>query len=143
MLLVVLLGGVACGSSGYEPVTRSASEEARSRRELHLVAGHDRPTEPCTDVTESATDPLIVARESFFAPACLVVSVGQSLIARNDGNALHNLTVDGTWFGKDVHPGAQIHVPSLDRIVGANPGTYTFSCIYHSAAGMVGRLIVR
>ncbi len=95
------------------------------------------------DVTASATDPLIVSRESFFMPACLVVSAGQSLIVRNEGNALHNLTVDGTWFGMDVPPGEEIHVPSLSRLVGANPGTYTFSCTYHSAAGMVGRVIVR
>lgn len=95
------------------------------------------------DATGSATDPVIVARESFFAPACLVVSAGQALVVRNEGNALHNLTVDGTWFGMDVPAGGEIRVPSLARVVGANPGNYPFSCSYHSAAGMVGRVIVR
>ncbi len=143
-LVLAVLAGAACGaSSGSEPSTRTASEEARSRRELHLVAGHDRPVEPCTDVSASATEPLIVAGESFFAPSCLVVSAGQSLVVRNEGNALHNLTVDGTWFGVDVPPGGEIRVPSLARVVGANPGTYTYSCTYHSASGMVGRVIVR
>lgn len=143
-LMILLVVGAACGSPSVSaPPARTASEEARSRRELHLVAGHDRPAEPCMDATASATDPVIVARESFFAPACLIVSAGQSLVVRNEGNALHNLTVDGTWFGVDVPPGAEIRVPSLARVVGANPGTYTYSCTYHSASGMVGRVIVR
>jgi plastocyanin len=76
--------------------------------------------------------------ENAFAPADLTVSSGGSVEVTNDGQALHNLTIEGTEVDQDVEPGQSSAVT-----VEAEPGEYTMFCEYHREAGMEGTVTVQ
>lgn len=71
-----------------------------------------------------------------FQPADLTVAAGADLELVNDGEALHNLTVDG--IDQDVQAGQSASVT-----IDLDPGEYRMVCEYHEAQGMEGTLTVQ
>lgn len=51
-----------------------------------------------------------------------------TIVIKNEGDAEHNLTVEGLGLDKDVQPGATAEVPVTPKA-----GTYPFHCEYHPA----------
>lgn len=76
--------------------------------------------------------------DNAFDPATLTVSSGDSLEVSNDGQALHNLTVEGEGIDQDVQAGQSASV-TMDL----EPGEYTMFCEYHRSAGMEGSITVQ
>ncbi len=71
-----------------------------------------------------------------FQPADLTVTSGTELQLVNDGQAPHNLTVEG--IDQDVAAGQSSSVT-----IDLEPGEYHMVCEYHEAQGMEGTLTVQ
>jgi plastocyanin len=80
----------------------------------------------------------VQAGDSFFAPTCQTgVRPGTvTLLVRNTGRILHNLSVPAQKLDKDVAPGQTITVTV--KVAGK---ALPYFCKYHRAAGMVGSLL--
>jgi plastocyanin len=76
--------------------------------------------------------------DNAFQPADLTVSAGDTVEVSNDGQAEHNITIEGTDVDEDVDPGGSISIT-----VDADPGEYTMFCKYHRAGGMEGTVTVQ
>ena len=68
------------------------------------------------------------------------ISETRPFIVKNEGNNLHNFTVQGTNISIDIQPGGQLVWPRPGDHLG--PGNYTVFCKYHVYAGMTGDFIV-
>ena len=68
------------------------------------------------------------------------IAESRPFIVKNEGNNLHNFTVQGTNTSIDIQPGGQLVWPRLGDHLG--PGNYTVFCKYHVYAGMTGDFIV-
>jgi hypothetical protein len=64
------------------------------------------------------------------------------LVIVNEGSNLHNVTIVGTDFSRDVRPGHHIAIRRIDSLF-AKPGRYPFFCSYHVDRGMKGVIVVR
>ena len=76
--------------------------------------------------------------DNAFQPADLTVTAGDTVEVSNDGQAEHNITIEGTDIAEDVDPG-----DSTSITVDAERGDYTMFCKYHRAAGMEGTVTVQ
>jgi plastocyanin len=76
--------------------------------------------------------------DNAFEPADLTVAAGSSLEVSNDGQAPHNITIEGTDIDEDVDPGQ-----STSITIDAEAGEYTMFCEFHRAAGMEGTVTVQ
>jgi plastocyanin len=76
--------------------------------------------------------------DNAFQPADLTVSAGGTVEVSNDGQAEHNITIEGTDVDEDVAPG-----DSTSITVAAEPGDYVMFCEYHRAGGMEGTVTVQ
>lgn len=95
----------------------------------------DEDVDVDVDVDGDGADTL-VALDNEFNPEDFTTAAGGSFELRNDGDAMHNLTIPEADVDRDVAPGDSetISVPTLE------PGTYEFSCEYHVGQGMTGTL---
>ena len=75
--------------------------------------------------------------DNAFEPSALSVASGSELQLTNDGQAPHNLTIEGTEIDEDVDAGQSGSVT-----VDAEPGDYTMFCEYHRDAGMEGTVTI-
>jgi plastocyanin len=131
---VALLAGCASDPAARPGERRPAPPSAKARRELHLVAGHDRPGEPCGADAGPLVE--IVARETFFSPSCLRIRPGQRVVLRNLGNATHNFSLREAGIAVDVTSAGRGRTRPLPETLAR--GTYEFFCRFHASAGMVG-----
>ena len=76
--------------------------------------------------------------DNAFEPADLTVSAGAEIELTNDGQALHNLTIEEAGIDEDVESGASTTVA-----VDLEPGQYEMICEYHEAQGMTGTVTVQ
>ncbi len=118
-LAVVALAilGVACGGGGDS------------------AAPAPQGTTP-TEATSPAGAELVM-RDNEFVPRSFSIQAGSEIALRNEGQAPHNLTVEGQDVDHDVQPGGT-ETESLEL----EPGTYDIVCKFHEAAGMTGTLTV-
>jgi plastocyanin len=87
--------------------------------------------------TEPASGTTLVMKDNMFEPADFTIQSGTRITLKNEGAALHNLTVEGQDFNKDVNPG---ETENEDFEIPA--GSYTMFCRFHRAQGMEGTLTV-
>lgn len=78
------------------------------------------------------------AIDNAFQPAALTVSAGAEVDFTNDGQALHNLTIEGTNVNEDLEAGESSTIP-LD----IDAGEYAMFCEYHRTVGMEGTITVQ
>lgn len=74
----------------------------------------------------------------FFAPTCVAVAPGTlTVTVKNDGTALHNLSITSLGIDEDVPAGESVTV-----IVGFHGSApLPFFCKYHVASGMQGAFV--
>ncbi|HYH28432.1 MAG TPA: cupredoxin domain-containing protein [Actinomycetota bacterium] len=80
----------------------------------------------------------LVMVDNAFEPAELTIGAGSELELSNQGQAPHNLTIEGTSIDEDLDAGGSSTV-TLD----AEPGTYTMFCEFHRSAGMEGTVTIQ
>jgi plastocyanin len=93
------------------------------------------------DAATKATGTPVTLKEFAIDPSMLDVSAGSTLTVRNEGTAVHNLTVAGTDLATpDLQAGGSA---SLD-LSSLKPGNYTVFCSIpgHRAAGMEAMLML-
>jgi len=80
---------------------------------------------------------------SSFDPGEITIPANTDVTLRlvNEGNATHNLTIDGPGIISEMVPGGE----STELVVNLPPGTYSIGCDVpgHRIAGMTGVLHVR
>jgi plastocyanin len=64
------------------------------------------------------------------------------LVVTNEGSDVHNVTIPGTTFSRDVRPGHSLYVGRIGSLF-TKPGRYPFFCRYHLDRGMKGVIVVR
>ena len=87
--------------------------------------------------TGSGAGATLTMVDNAFEPADATFATGEEIELVNDGQAIHNLTVEGAEIDQDVEAGQSASV-ALDL----EPGEYTMFCEYHRGAGMEGTLTV-
>jgi plastocyanin len=75
--------------------------------------------------------------DNAFSPVDVTIAADGTLEMVNDGAALHNVTIEGTDFDKDVNAG-ETETESVE----VAPGEYTMICKYHVSIGMEGTITV-
>jgi plastocyanin len=122
----------ACGGGGS---TASPQASAQSCAELAGLTGNvsDHGSAAAAGATID-----IQAGDSFFAPTCEtgVPSGTVTLVVKNTGGALHNVSIPDQGIDEDVGAGETIRV---DVPTGSSPIQYF--CKYHRTSGMVGALL--
>lgn len=88
--------------------------------------------------TERGSATTLTTIDNAFQPSSITASSGSELELVNDGQALHNFSIEGTDVSQDVDPGASATV-SVD----VDAGDYTMFCKYHRAAGMEGTVTIQ
>jgi len=70
----------------------------------------------------------------------ITLSPERVFVVKNQGRNLHNVTIPEIDFSRDIRPGEQVDFRPVGKRM--PPGTYNIVCKYHSAEGMVGKIIV-
>ncbi len=58
----------------------------------------------------------------------------------NQGNNLHNVTIPGTDFDRNIRPGRRVTIPAIGAVL--EPGRHPFFCSLHADREMKGVLVV-
>jgi hypothetical protein len=69
------------------------------------------------------------------------LALDRTLVFKNAGRNLHNVTITGSTLSRDLEPGESLTIPSLGSLVDG-PGRYRLICKYHADVGMSGDLVV-
>jgi plastocyanin len=143
---LLALAASACGGSGdgngqsKPPAASQTTGSGSAGGSKKCPAGSGLPGSVNDHGAAAAAGPqlTIQAGDSFFAPTCQTgVRPGTvTLLVRNTGRILHNLSVPTQRLDKDVAPGQTITVKV--KVAGK---TLPFFCKYHRTAGMVGALL--
>jgi plastocyanin len=139
---VAIVGGACSGGGNDNPVSGGSTPPSSTSTSAITgcqgipglsgsVADHGRAKATGAQLSLEAGD-------SFFAPTCLddVAEGTVSLVVRNTGSALHNVSIPDQGIDSDVPAGETITVSvKVDR------DPVAFFCKYHRTSGMVGALL--
>jgi plastocyanin len=76
--------------------------------------------------------------DNAFQPSSLTVAAGSDLELTNDGQTIHNLSIEGTDLSEDLEAGQSTTVT-----IDLEPGDHTMFCEYHRSIGMEGVITVQ
>jgi len=135
-MTVMALVGVACGGGDNRPASgaSTATSVAGSCQGIpglpESVADHGRKQATGSELSVEAGD-------SFFSPTCFDVRADKvTLVVRNTGSALHNVSIPEQGIDADV-AGSQAITVAVN--LGTTPVPYF--CKYHRTSGMFGALL--
>jgi plastocyanin len=127
--------GVLAGAFGVTSLLQACGSSADSRQV--------QDDEPVVEMTDEMT----------FEPDLLTIETGQSVIWRNAGTMVHTTTADPDKAQRLEHVSLPEGAAGWDsgllrageswRHTFEVPGEYTYFCIPHESAGMVGRIVVK
>jgi hypothetical protein len=69
------------------------------------------------------------------------IALDRTLVFKNEGRNLHNVTIAGTTLSRDLAPGERLSIEEIGSLVDG-PGRYRLICKYHADLGMNGDLVV-
>lgn len=145
---VCALGMLALVAAGCRGAERRSSAPGDRRADSTVAAAAPARCPPDAGLDSSVSDHgaaaavggaiSVEAGDSYFAPTCETeVSAGTAtLVVRNTGQLLHNVSVPEQGIDQDVAHG---EVATVKVRMGGAP--LRFRCKYHWAAGMVGALL--
>jgi plastocyanin len=139
---LLALAASACGGGGggKSQTTTPAASATTAGRSARCPAGSGLKGSVNDHGAQAAPGPRlqVQAGDSFFAPTCQTgVRPGTvTLVVRNTGRMLHNLSVPAQKLDKDVAPGQTI--TATVKVAGK---ALPYFCKYHRVAGMVGALL--
>ncbi|HYH27752.1 MAG TPA: hypothetical protein VEA19_03125 [Actinomycetota bacterium] len=65
----------------------------------------------------------------------------RELVVSNQGSNIHNVTILGTDYSRDIEPGERIDLGRVGDLLGT-PGRHSFVCTYHLDRDMTGVIVV-
>ena len=71
----------------------------------------------------------------------LPISLDRTLIFRNGGRNIHNVTIIGTDFNRDLPVEGELVIEPVSSLL-SDPGLYDFVCTYHQDREMSGVLVL-
>lgn len=105
-----------------------------------MGAGYGTPQQPAGIGLSSGVEVPVEVRDNEFLPAALRVAPGTTVVWRNIGRAVHDVTADdASWSSHDLVPGAEFRFTFL------RPGVYRYFCVPHgfrAGRGMAGVVLV-
>lgn len=122
------VGAVACASPA---TTTKAPVAAQPKTQSQVAASQGTTSGPAVTMTDIA-----------FAPKELKVKAGTTVVWKNTSQTPHTVTSDTGLFDSGqaatdwLLPGKEFSF-KFDK-----PGTYTYNCFPHKAAGMTGTIVV-
>ncbi len=82
----------------------------------------------------------LTEKDFAFEPSVFAMRTDQSISIHNEGQTVHNFSIEGTVADVDTQAG---ETTALEAIGGAaEPGTYNLFCKYHRSQGMIGTIII-
>ena len=69
------------------------------------------------------------------------IALDRTLVFKNEGRNLHNVTIQRTTLTRDIAPGKSFSIEEVGSLV-EGPGRYRLICKYHADQGMNGDLVV-
>ena len=69
------------------------------------------------------------------------IALDRTLVFKNEGRNLHNVTIQETTLSRDIEPGDSFSIEEIGSLV-EGPGRYRLICKYHADQGMNGDLVV-
>ena len=134
------------------PYKRAAGPHAVLAATLLLLAAAPLAARTPTDSPEQPAQPVqpldlgpagadqvvsdVAARDDYFDPQTITVTVGEAVRWRNAGQRQHTTTSDDGYWNWGLVPGSGYSVRFL------SPGTYPYHCVYHRTMGMTGNVVV-
>jgi plastocyanin len=99
--------------------------------------GTAEPVDTPTVQGEPVESRTLAMVDDAFQPEAWAIPGSGTYTLRNDGAALHNLTLEEAGLDVDLQPGDSQQIE-----IELDPGTYGMVCAYHVAQGMTGALVV-
>jgi plastocyanin len=86
---------------------------------------------------------VVTAIDYHFHDAHPTIPIGQGrdLVVTNAGRNVHNVTIPGTTYSRDVSPGHRLVIRDIAAFLGG-PGEYPFFCRFHDSLGMKGVIVI-
>jgi hypothetical protein len=69
------------------------------------------------------------------------IALDRTLVFKNEGRNLHNVTIEGTTLSRDIAPAERFSIDGIGSLVD-DSGSYRLICRYHADLGMSGDLVV-
>jgi plastocyanin len=69
------------------------------------------------------------------------IAPDRTLIVKNVGRSVHNVTFADVGFSRDVAPGEQLVIRDIGKLLGG-PGEHSMYCAYHIDRGMSGVVVI-
>lgn len=136
VLLVALLAvGTGClGGEGRPPKAGPSPTGPLQSRDFG-----DRPAAVHGTLRVDTSNATVAMYDRYFDPNVLAGPPGLrvTLMVRNEGSQLHNLTLASQGIAQDVPPGSIVAVP----VMIPDSGEAVFFCRFHRDAGMLGALL--
>ena len=123
-LVALTLVAPACGGGGGEPAPTTVTDR------------------PLSEISYDPSKPwVITAVDNHFHDShpTPLLDPDSSLVIKNAGRNLHNVTFVGTDFSEDIEPGGQIVIDPIRDLL-PPPGPWTLICQYHASQGMQGTI---
>ncbi|MEA2498992.1 MAG: Cupredoxin-like domain [Actinomycetota bacterium] len=70
----------------------------------------------------------------------ITIDADRAFVVRNEGSNLHNVTIVGADYSKDLRPGDSLRLAPVGARL--EPGTYQIVCRFHGELGMTGEITV-
>lgn len=139
---VLAVGLVSCGGGGDDDTGDDGPPANSVATNTTSASGSTATKPPADDDDDDAEEIEVSMKDNFFEPKNITVGVGETvtIVAKNDGLAVHNMVVLGTQFKSDqlVMAGDE---SSFD-VKFEKAGEYKFQCDYH-VPDMVGTITVK
>jgi plastocyanin len=129
----VMLGAVAC--AGQTPATGAA-------RTGQGAAVQTAPNTSAAPQVAQSGDSTVTMTDIAFQPADLTVKAGTTVVWKNTSQVPHTVTSDTGLFDSGQAPNEWLANGKEFSYTFDKPGTYSYHCVPHKAAGMVGKIVV-
>ena len=107
-------------------------------------AGSGRSAAPSPSLLQDPRRPYVVtAVDNHFHDAhpSEPIALDRTLVFKNEGRNLHNVTISRTTLSRDIEAGERFSIAQIGSLVDG-PGRYRLICRYHADLGMTGDLVV-
>jgi hypothetical protein len=65
----------------------------------------------------------------------------RTIVVTNAGRVVHNVTIAGAHYSRDIQPGDRLVIRHVGRLLGG-PGVHVFFCKYHASLGMKATVVI-